>query len=221
MEEFVEKHSKVGTPEKTFDLSDMSSEWAEYLKEKGLDYNYSVGSISETIVDTGDKMERYADQVSKDISSGREILEYRFEQDSIYGRLNYRLDAMSRDFDRMVSVMENLPEISTNMLDSLGQQAQEIMELINIVVNETFNNFDHQRTEMQQYMSEERESIMQEMQIMTENSLQTVLDAIPKLIGKVIGWIILLIIVVFGIPFTAGFWLGKLHEKKHKKSKGD
>ena len=122
---------------------------------------------------------------------------------------------MGHNFDQMVSVMEHLPEISDCMLDSLGQQAQEIMELMTLIVDETFNNVDYQRKEMQQYISEERKSILKEMQGMADDSLRTLVDALPGLVGQITGWIILLVVVVFGVPFMAGFWLGKLHERQH------
>ena len=122
---------------------------------------------------------------------------------------------MGHNFDQMVSVMEHLPEISDCMLDSLGQQAQEIMELMTLIVDETFNNVDYQRKEMQQYISEERKSILEEMQGMADDSLRTLVDALPGLVGQITGWIILLVVVVFGVPFKAGYWLGKLHERQH------
>ena len=203
------------TPDTPSYLPNPSSEWMEFLKEKGKDYKRSVGSVSEVIADAGDRVERYADQVSKDLSYGKEIWEYRLEKDSIYGKLNYRLDEMGHNFDQMVSVMEHLPEISDCMLDSLGQQAQEIMELMTLIVDETFNNVDYQRKEMQQYISEERKSILEEMQGMADDSLRTLVDALPGLVGQITGWIILLVVVVFGVPFMAGFWLGKLHERQH------
>lgn len=210
MNEFVELYSMAFTPDTPSYLPNPSSEWMEFLKEKGKDYKRSVGSVSEVIADAGDRVERYADQVSKDLSYGKEIWEYRLEKDSIYGKLNYRLDEMEHNFDRMVSVMEHLPEISDCMLDSLGQQAQEIMELMTLIVDETFNNVDYQRKEMQQYISEERKSILEEMRGMADDSLRTLVDALPGLVGQITGWIILLVVVVFGVPFMAGFWLGKL-----------
>ena len=173
MNEFVELHSMAFTPDTPSYLSNPSSEWIEFLKEKGEDYKRSVGSVSEVIADAGDRVERYAGQVSKDLSYGKEIWEYRLEKDSIYGKLNYRLDEMEHNFDRMVSVMEHLPEISDCMLDSLGQQAQEIMELMTLIVDETFNNVDYQRKEMQQYISEERKSILEEIRGMADDSLRT------------------------------------------------
>lgn len=219
MNEFVELHSMAFTPDTPSYLSNSSSEWMEFLKGKGKDYKCVVGSVSEVIADTGDKMERYADQVSKDLSYGKEIWEYRLEEGSIYGKLNYRLDEMEHNFDQMVSIMERLPEISNCMLDSLGQQAQEIMELMTLIVDETFNNVNYQRKEMQQYISEERKSILEEMRGMADDSLRTLMDALPGLIGQITGWIILLVVVVFGVPFMTGFWLGKLHEKQHIKKK--
>lgn len=151
------------------------------------------------------EQERYADQVSKNLSYGKEIWEYRLEKDSIYGKLNYRLDEMEHNFDRMVSVMERLPEISDCMLNSLGQQEQEIMELMTLIVDETFNNVDYQRKEMQQYISEERKSILEEMRGMADGSLRTLLEALPEVVGRMAGWVILLVVVVFEVPFMAGF----------------
>lgn len=101
------------------------------------------------------------------------------------------------------------------MLDSLGQQVQKIMELMTLIVDETFNNVDYQRKEMQQYISEERKSILEEMRGMANDSLRTLMDALPGLVGQITGWIILLVVVVFGVPFMAGFGLGKLHERQH------
>jgi len=216
---FVEEHSGVVTADTRSHLPDPSSEWVKYLKENGASYERSVGSVPEVIADAGDRMESYADQASKDLVFSKEMLEYRFEQDSIYGRLNYRLDNMERNFDRMVSVMENLPEISDCMLESLSRQAQEMMELMNRMVEETFNNFDYQRTEMQRYISEERKSIMEEMQVIADDSLHAVLDALPALVGKIVVWIILFTMIILGAPFAAGFWLGKLHERQRVKKR--
>ncbi|MCD8267693.1 MAG: hypothetical protein LUD46_04020 [Parabacteroides sp.] len=153
------------------------------------------------------------------MSYGKEIWDYQLEEDSIYGKLNYRLDEMKHNFDRMVSIMEHLPEISDCMLDSLGQQAQKIMGLMTLIVDKTFNNVDYQRKEIQQYISEERKSILEEMRVMADDSLRTLVDALPGLIGQITGWIILLVVVVFGVPFMAGFWLGKLQERQHIKKK--
>ncbi|WP_195333759.1 hypothetical protein [Bacteroides salyersiae] len=213
MSEFVERYSRAITSDTYPHLPNPSTEWIEFLKEKGISYKRSVGSVSEVIADASERMESYADQVSKDLSFSKEIVEYRFEQDSIYDRLNFRLNSMEHDFDRLVSVMEHLPELSDSVLDSLDRQAQEIMELMSLMVDETFNNFDYQRREMQRYISEERGKIMEEMQVMADDSLRTLLDNLPTLVGKMIGWIILLVAVILGVPFLAGFWLGKLHER--------
>lgn len=213
MDEFVEQHSKAATSDALSCLPDPSSEWREYLKEKGMACKRSVGSVPEVIADAGDRMEKYADQASKDLSFSREFLEYRFEHDSVYSKLNYRLNTMEHDFNRMVSVIECFPEMSDCMLDSLSMQAQEIMELMNLMVDKTSSNFDYQRKEMQRYISEERKSIMEGMRVMADDSLRTVLDALPGLVGKIAVWIILCVTVVFGVPFMAGFWLGRLHEK--------
>lgn len=214
MSEFVNQYCENTSSYDYSRLSEISSKWVEYLKEKGIPFKRTVGSVSEVIVDAGDRMEKYADQASRGLSFNKEILEYRLEQDSVYLNLSEQLNDMNHDFERMVIMMEGLPEVSQCMIDSLGQQAQQMMTLMNFMVNETFKNFDYQRTEMQRYISKERENVMKEMKSIADDSLQTVLDSLPKFVGKLLGWIILFIVIILGLPFLAGFWLGKLHERQ-------
>lgn len=126
---------------------------------------------------------------------------------------------MERDFDRMVAVPEGLPEVSAAMLDSLSMQARDIMQLMALMVDDTFEDIDFQRREMQDYISGERESIMDGMRQMADESLRTVLSELPALVGKVAGWIILLVIVVLGAPFLAGFLLGRMYGRRSERKR--
>lgn len=219
MAEFVERHGTAEVPDRKAAGPDASSEWMDFTKERGVPCKRSVGSVPEVIAYAGDRMEGYADQASRDLSYGKELLEYRLGRDSTYARLARRLDGMERDFDRMVAVAEGLPGVSAAMLDSLSMQARDIMQLMAFMVDDTFEGIDFQRREMQDYISGERESIMDGMRQMADESLRTVLSELPALVGKVAGWIILLVIVVLGAPFLAGFLLGRMYGRRSERKR--
>lgn len=216
MKGFVELRLAALSSGEKADTTHVFSAWQEYLKQQGVEHRYPAGSIPEAITDVGDKLEGYASRLSDNVSWETDLWRYRLEEDSVYARFNARMDSLNRDFSRIVTVAEHMPEISNYMLEDLNSHVEEMIVVFNDMVNNTFAGFDQQRRELQQYITRERSALMADVRRVATESVATALDALPGMVGKIVGWVILLLIVLLGVPFAMGFWLGRLSRKRKR-----
>lgn len=219
MRDFVQEHTQVIAWNDKSTTSSYWMDWINYLKAKGMEYNYPVGSVSEAVAEVGGKMEGYAGQLSNNLSWRINLLDYQMREDSIYTSLNAQIDSLNRDFERITLVMEHFPEISDHMMAELNGHVQTILGSFNNLINSSFANFDYQRAELQTYISQEREQLMADFHVTAEDIVQAVLDSLPRLVGKIICWIILFLLVLLGVPLTIGFLLGKAYGQKRANQK--
>ena len=89
--------------------------WIEFLQSKGVETQYNVGSISDVIADLGDRFGGQSEQMVNSIGWSKDIFELQMQQDSVRNRLTRQLDSLERNFDRIVTVMEHLPQIAEYM----------------------------------------------------------------------------------------------------------
>lgn len=191
--------------------------WLEYLKSNGIKHAYPSGSISEVIADIGDRMDGQTQQIGNTLGWSKDILELQLQQDSTRMRLESQLDSLERNFNRMVLVMENIPEISDFAITTLSQQMQMVIYSLNASVDLAFESIDSQRAELQKFISSERENVIVDVSKATDSAMQTLIDGLPAVMGKVVFWIILLVVVVLGLPFGVGYWIGSLRERSKQR----
>ncbi|MDE5731020.1 MAG: hypothetical protein K2H81_05845 [Alistipes sp.] len=194
--------------------------WIEYLREKGVETRYNVGSISDVIADLGDRFGGESDAMVSSIGWSKDIFELQMQQDSLRSRLTQQLDSLGRDFDRMVAVMEHLPQIADYMGRSLNEEMTALIGTMNDAVDNAFADLDRQRTELQRYASAEREAIINQAREAVDTALSNALDRVPGLVARLLLWIVLFAAAVLGIPFGIGFWLGRLRERTRAKKNG-
>lgn len=194
--------------------------WIEYLRAKGVETQYTVGSISDVIADLGDRFGGESGAMASSIGWSKDIFELQMQQDSLRSRLTRQLDSLGRDFDRMVAVMEHLPQIADYMGESLNGEMTALIATMNDAVDNAFADLDRQRRELQRYASAEREAIIDQAREAVDTALRNALDRVPGLVGRLLLWIVLFAAAVLGIPFGIGFWLGRLRERARTKKNG-
>lgn len=191
--------------------------WMEYLRANGVEHAYATGSIAEVIADVNDRLSGQTQQLSNSIGWSKDMLQIQLRQDSLRSRLGAQLDSLERNFDRLVTVAEHLPQISDKMLGEFGAQASQLIGAINASVDNAFADFDRQRGELQRYVSREREVLTDELRRSASELLQSALDAVPGLVGRIVLYLVLGIIVLLGVPFALGFWLGGVRRRAQEK----
>ena len=197
-----------GTPDLTGD--NLMLEWVQYLGDAGKNYVKTVGAVSEVMADIGERTSSYMGQLSNSISWYKEMVELRLEQDSIRDRLALQLDSLANDFRKMVLILEHTPEIADAIGANLNTQMSALIGTLNRSVDDAFRDIDHQRTELQRFVAEQRALIMQEARQAADATLRSALDALPGMIGSILFYVILGGVVLFSIPFGLGFLLGHL-----------
>lgn len=217
MKEFVETRDYSSFSKENQFTCDVSLEWMEYLKKKGMEYKTAAGSISEAITDVGGKMEGYTNQFSNDLSWGKELLDLEIRQDSIYEKIDGQLKALNEEFERVTMVMQDFPEISDQLLSNMNVYADQILDSFNSLVLQTFSGIDRQREELQKYISKERVALLNDVHRAVNDSVENVLDWLPLFLGKMLGYILLFLIILLGIPFYIGFRFGKMHTRRKSK----
>lgn len=199
---------------------DTSFAWLQYLRDKGVEHTYAVGSISEVLADMGDRLSGQTRQLSNTVGWSKDILELQWQQDSLRSNLTRQLDSLERNFNRLTAVAENLPGISDAMIRSLNDQAKSLIYTLNYSVDNAFANLDRQREELQRFIAVERVSLVEAGRSALQDSLQQFTDSLPGLIGKILFYVVLALVVLLGLPFAAGFWFGRWRERaKTKKEK--
>jgi len=86
-----------------------------------------------------------------------------------------------------VVVAEHLPEISDKVLEELNRQATQLIWTMNASVDNAFADFDRQRGELQQYVTREREALVEQLRATGDELVRTTLDAVPGLVGKILA----------------------------------
>lgn len=128
-----------------------------------------------------------------------------------------QMDSLDRSFERIVVVMENIPEISDSVMVRFNQHVEQVLASLESSLDYVFGQVDLQRSELQRYVSAEREAIIRQTAESAQGMVQQALDQVPAIVSRVAVWLVLLAIVVFGLPFTAGYWVGTLRERTRQR----
>ena len=150
--------------------------WIEFLQSKGVETQYNVGSISDVIADLGDRFGGQSEQMVNSIGWSKDIFELQMQQDSVRNRLTRQLDSLERNFDRIVTVMEHLPQIADYMGKSLNTEVAALIETLNGAVDNAFADLDRQRAELQGYISAERKALVDQAQQAVDAAVQNAMD---------------------------------------------
>ena len=208
MEQFVADYVRENPASEGDETDNTTLAWLEYLRAAGVESGYATGSIAEVLADVNDRLSGQTQQMSNSIGWSKDIFEMRLGQDSLRMQVGAQLDSLERSFARIVAVAENLPEISDKVLEELNRQATQLIWMMNASVDNAFADFDRQRGELQQYVSREREALVEQLRTTGGDLVRTMLDALPGLVGKILLYVVLALAVLVGGPFALGFWLG-------------
>lgn len=191
--------------------------WIEFLRENGIEESYATGSIAEVLADVNDRVSGQTQQFANSLTWSKDLLEMRFAQDSLRSQLGSQLDSLDRNFTRMVVVAEHLPEISDRLLTELNMQASQLISTMNASMDQVFSDVDRQRTELQYYVTREREALVEQIRAAGNDLVRTTLDAVPGLVGKLLFYVVLALAVLIGGPFVLGFWLGGVRQRARER----
>lgn len=208
MEGFVADYVRENPASEGDETDNTTLAWLEYLRAAGVESGYATGSIAEVLADVNDRLSGQTQQMSNSIGWSKDIFEMQLGQDSLRMQVGAQLDSLERSFARIVAVAENLPEISDKVLEELNRQATQLIWTMNASVDNAFADFDRQRGELQQYVSREREALVEQLRTTGGDLVRTMLDALPGLVGKILLYVVLALVVLVGGPFALGFWLG-------------
>ena len=94
---------------------------------------------------------------------------------------------------------------------------EKVLASLESSLDYVFGQVDLQRSELQRYVSAEREAIIRQTAESAQGMVQQALDQVPAIVSRVAVWLVLLAIVVLGLPFTAGYWVGTLRERTRQR----
>ena len=222
MERFVTDYVRDNPASEGDETDNTTLAWLEYLRAAGVEQDYATGSIAEVLADVNDRLSGQTQQVTNSVSWSKDIFEMRLRRDSLRLQVVAQLDSLERSFNRIVVVAEHLPEISDKVLEELNRQATQLIWTMNASVDNAFADFDRQRGELQQYVTREREALVEQLRATGDELVRTTLDAVPGLVGKILLYVVLALAVLIGGPFALGFWLGgvRARAKAKKAEKG-
>ena len=203
MERFVTDYVRDNPASEGDETDNTTLAWLEYLRAAGVEQDYATGSIAEVLADVNDRLSGQTQQVTNSVSWSKD---------------GAQLDSLERSFNRIVVVAEHLPEISDKVLEELNRQATQLIWTMNASVDNAFADFDRQRGELQQYVTREREALVEQLRATGDELVRTTLDAVPGLVGKILLYVVLALAVLIGGPFALGFWLGGVRAKARIKN---
>ena len=218
MERFVTDYVRDNPASEGDETDNTTLAWLEYLRAAGVEQDYATGSIAEVLADVNDRLSGQTQQVTNSVSWSKDIFEMRLRQDSLRIEVGAQLDSLERSFTRIVVVAEHLPEISDKVLEELNRQATQLIWTMNASVDNAFADFDRQRGELQQYVTREREALVEQLRATGDELVRTTLDAVPGLVAKILLYVVLALVVLIGGPFALGFWLGGVRAKARIKN---
>lgn len=219
MERFVASYLSENPVSEGAESDNTTLAWLEYLQANGVEHAYATGSIAEVLADVNDRVSGQTQQLSNSVSWSKDIFEMRLAQDSLHLQIGMQLDSLERNFTRMVMVAEHLPEISDRMLAELNARATQLISTMDASVEHAFSDLDRQRTELQYYVSQEREALVEQLRAAGDDLVRTTLDAVPGVIGQLLFYFVLAVAVLVGGPFALGFWLGGVRARARMKKR--
>lgn len=194
--------------------------WLDFMKEKGVEVSYASGSIADVVADMSDRLSGQTGQAVNSLAWTKDILEIEWERDSTALTVQARMDSLERKFERIVVVMENLPQISDDVMQMFNKNVESLMGTMEQTLDVAFGQVDRQRMEIQNYVSAEREAALDQGRVIADGMLADVMDRLPALVSRTAVWLALLAVVVLGLPFAAGFWAGMLRERLRSRNGG-
>lgn len=191
--------------------------WIDFMKSKGIEVEYDLGSISDVVSDMSDKMSGQTGQLTNSLMWSKDILEIEWQRDSMSQYVAAQMDSLDRSFERIVVVMENIPEISDSVMVNFNKHVEQVLASLESSLDYAFGQVDMQRSELQRYVSAEREAIIRQAGETAQGMVQQAIDQVPAIVSRVAVWLALLAVVVLGLPFAAGYWVGTLRERSRNK----
>lgn len=219
MKEYVEQYIRRNRPRADENVTPQNTTlaWIEFMKSKGIDVSFDSGSIADVVSDMSDKMSGQTGQFTNSLIWSKDILEIEWQRDSMSQYVAAQMDSLDRSFERIVVVMENIPEISDSVMVRFNQHVEQVLASLESSLDYVFGQVDLQRSELQRYVSAEREAIIRQTAESAQGMVQQALDQVPAIVSRVAVWLVVLAIVVLGLPFTAGYWVGTLRERARQR----
>jgi len=187
--------------------------WIEFMNEHGEELSYATGSIADVVSDMSDRMTGQTGQAMNTLSWTKDIIEIEWQRDSTAQAVQRQLDSLESNFERIVVVMENIPQISDTVLAVFNVHVETMMRTFERSLDNAFGQIDRQRNEIQRFVSAEREAAIEQGRGITDSVVAQVMDRIMASVGRIAVWAIILALVVLGLPFAAGYWVGTFRER--------
>ena len=197
-----------------FRIKDYTVEWLQYTNVPDTAYVSTVGSISEVISDLGDKMSLYSVDAQNQLSWFKDRTQFSIKQGLADSVTRARLDSLDITMVVLRKAIQHAPETVDTVMDMLSLQLKDLMNEFNVTVTNSIGVISKERLEVEKYVTEEREAILNEARAISQDSIKQVTDAIPAIIKSVLLYVIIFLIILLGVPFTIGFMLGKVFRKK-------
>ena len=183
------------------------------MNEHGKDLSYATGSIADVVSDMSDRMTGQTGQAMNTLSWTKDIVEIEWERDSTAQAVQRQLDSLESNFERIVVVMENIPQISDTVLAVFNVHVETMMRTFERSLDNAFGQIDRQRNEIQRFVSAEREAAIEQGRGIADSVVAQVMDRVMASVGRIAVWAIALALIVLGLPFAAGYWVGTFRER--------
>lgn len=187
--------------------------WIEFMNEHGKDLSYATGSIADVVSDMSDRMTGQTGQAMNTLSWTKDIIEIEWQRDSTAQAVQRQLDSLESNFERIVVVMENIPQISDTVLAVFNVYVETMMRTFERSLDNAFGQIDRQRNEIQRFVSAEREAAIEQGRGIADSVVAQVMDRVMASVGRIALWAIALALIVLGLPFAAGYWVGTFRER--------
>ena len=187
--------------------------WIEFMNEHGEELSYATGSIADVVSDMSDRMTGQTGQAMNTLSWTKDIIEIEWQRDSTAQAVQRQLDSLESNFERIVVVMENIPQISDTVLAVFNVHVETLMRTFESCLDIAFGLIDRQRNEIQRFVSAEREAAIEQGRGIADSVTAQVMDRVMASVGRIALWAIALALIVLGLPFAAGYWVGTFRER--------
>ncbi len=191
--------------------------WTEFLRAEGREPEYATGTIAEVLADVNDRVSGQTQHLSSSIGWSKDLIEMQLREEGVSARIEAQLDSLDRQFGRLALVAEQLPELSEAMVAELGGQLGQLLEAVDATTRGAFADLERQRTELQGYVSAEREELVGQLRDAAAELVREAFDAVPGLVGRVLLCFVLALAVLVGGPFALGMWLGGVRERARRR----
>ncbi|WP_368483155.1 chemotaxis protein [Shewanella sp. UCD-KL21] len=202
----------------TFTRTTAFNAWLAFSNISEFEAITTFGSMPEVMSDMSDRMAMTTEQMPKILGWKAEL--YALHADVSAADIELALKNISETTKKFQQLMQQTPEMMTMLASDMRVELAPLLDQLSDVTDDKLQQLSkereslaliivHEREALVQMIADERSAAIQDLDALTQKTVELVFAQVIELIKSVIVYFILFLIAIFFAPLAIGVWLGK------------